>query len=505
MSMPPSTWAAGIFRRAFHKTISNVFYSRGVSTRRRRSRRPAQHISLESLEPRQMLSINTVTTTADFGAGSLRQAIIDANATAANDDIVFAASLFTNGANTITLRSGALPTIAPTSVLTHRAQAAVAAPTVSARDVFLAQSAERIVIRGTGFDPRPGRNVVAFDGGVTGKVVLATSKTLVVQFTQKPTSAGALSATVTTNGQSSAAVGVATVVATPTVTVDSASLARGSKTLTIRGTGFDPANLTNKVRLSGGATGVVTAATATTLTVSLRTLPAVGTLLKAAVTSFGGTSGAAVTVARIVRNPTVQSSTDQMALSSTTITIRGLSFDPSYKNNVVTFNLGAVGYVTSATKNTLVVKFTTPPSVGKLKAVVTSFGGSSKAVQVATVQPTTTTSYTFSLYGETDGGVYAQSFSYTGINNGYTVELISGYSSVNLYSFKTYNSNYTLATGISWSGTTTSSDYTVTMTAVTTETNVNGYFTFDATLPGIITSYNVYDGTTLIGSGDKST
>ena len=457
-----------------------------------------------------MLSINPVTTNADFGAGSLRQAIIDANATSANDDIVFAASLFTNGANIINLRSGALPTIAPTSVLTHRVQAAVASPTVSSRDVFLAQSAERLAIHGTGFDPRPGRNVVAFDGGVTGKVVLATSKTLVVQFTQKPTSAGALSATVTTNGQSGVAVGVATVVATPTVTVDSASLARGAKTLTIRGTGFDPANLTNKVRLSGGATGVVTAATATTLTVSLRTWPAAGTLLKAAVTSFSGTSGAAATVARIVRNPTVQSSTDQMALSSTTITIRGLSFDPSYKNNLVTFNLGAVGYVTSATKNTLVVKFTTPPSVGRLKAVVTSFGGSSNAVQVATVRQATSTSSSYSLSGETDGGVYAQSFSYTGINNGYTVELISGYSSVNLYSFKTYNSNDTLATGISWSGTTTSNNYSVTMTAVTTETNVNGYFTFDATLPGIITSYNVYDSTTLdsttlIGSGDKST
>ena len=81
MSMPPSTWAAAAFRRVFRKTISDVFYPRGVSTRRRRSRRPAQQISLESLEPRQMLSINTVTTTADFGAGSLRQAIIDANVT----------------------------------------------------------------------------------------------------------------------------------------------------------------------------------------------------------------------------------------------------------------------------------------------------------------------------------------------------------------------------------------------------------------------------------------
>jgi len=129
-------------------------------------------------------------------------------------------------------------------------------------------------------------------------------------------------------------------------------------------------------------------------------------------------------------------------------------------------------------------------------------GGS--ATVTATAQPTTT-SYTFNLTGMTDGGDYAQSFSYTGINNGYTVELISGYSSVNLYSFKTYNSNNTLATGISWSGTTTSNNYSVTMTATTTETNVNGYFTFDATLPGIITSYNVYDGTTLLGSGQKST
>ncbi len=58
MSLPSSNWAARAFRGAFQKTFSNVFYSRGVSTRRRRSRRPAQQISLESLEPRQMLSVN---------------------------------------------------------------------------------------------------------------------------------------------------------------------------------------------------------------------------------------------------------------------------------------------------------------------------------------------------------------------------------------------------------------------------------------------------------------
>jgi RNase P/RNase MRP subunit p29 len=391
-----------------------------------------------------------------------------------------------------------LPVVVSPPALTQRAQAVVAAPTVSSRGVLLAESAERLTIRGTGFDPRPGRNVVAFDGGVAGKVVSATRRELVVQFTQKPSAPGTLSATVTTNGRNSgAAVGVATVVEAPAVTVDTASLARSAKTLTIRGTGFDPANLTNKVRLSGGATGIVTAATATTLTVAVRNLPAAGTQLRATVTSFGGTSGAAVTVATIVRNPIVQSSTDQIPLSSRTVTIRGSGFDPNYKNSLVTFNLGAVGYVTSATKNILVIKFTSPPTAGRLNAVVTSFGGSSNAVQVATVQPATTTS-PYSLSGETDGGVYAQSFSYTGMNNGYTVELISDYPDVDLYNFTTSS------TDISWTGTTTTSTYSVTMTATTSETNVSGDFTFYATLPGIISSYKVYDGTTLLGSGKQS-
>ncbi|RLS33366.1 MAG: fibronectin type III domain-containing protein, partial [Planctomycetota bacterium] len=52
--MPSSNWAA----RAFQKTFTNVFQPRGIHARRRRRRRPVQRISLESLEPRQMLSVN---------------------------------------------------------------------------------------------------------------------------------------------------------------------------------------------------------------------------------------------------------------------------------------------------------------------------------------------------------------------------------------------------------------------------------------------------------------
>ena len=60
------------------------------------------------------MALYTVTTTADSGTGSLRQAILDANGTVANDEIVFASSIFLNGVSTIAL-GAAFPAIAATS------------------------------------------------------------------------------------------------------------------------------------------------------------------------------------------------------------------------------------------------------------------------------------------------------------------------------------------------------------------------------------------------------
>ncbi|WP_341882121.1 FG-GAP-like repeat-containing protein [Synechococcus sp. UW140] len=56
------------------------------------------------------MTLYTVTTTADTGTGSLRQAILDANATAANDEIIFDSSIFLSGVNTIAL-GAAFPAI----------------------------------------------------------------------------------------------------------------------------------------------------------------------------------------------------------------------------------------------------------------------------------------------------------------------------------------------------------------------------------------------------------
>ena len=54
MSLPSSNWFSHWVVRAF----ANAPQPDKIQTRRRRSRRPTQQISLESLEPRQMLSVN---------------------------------------------------------------------------------------------------------------------------------------------------------------------------------------------------------------------------------------------------------------------------------------------------------------------------------------------------------------------------------------------------------------------------------------------------------------
>lgn len=282
----------------------------------------------------------------------------------------------------------ALSDLVPPPAVAYHTKAVAAAPAVFSSSASLARTAERITIQGTGFNAKPAHNTVIFSGGVTGKVVSASHTQLVVEFKQKPVGVGTLSAVVTTKGQSSRdPVVVATVVKPPQVTADVASLSRSAATLTIQGNGFDPSNLTNRVSIVGSATGRVIAATATTLTVAVTNLPPAATTLKAVVKSFGGKSGEAVAVATIVRRATVTRSTRPIHRSDTTLRIEGHGFDPVAANNKVTFNRGAVGYVTSATQNMLVVQLTTPPTAGRLKATVTSFGGTNAApVQVATVQ-----------------------------------------------------------------------------------------------------------------------
>src|SRR5262249_10789960 len=143
----------------------------------------------------------------------------------------------------------------------------VAPPTVTMSTASLAINATTLTINGSGFSTTPANDSVAFNLGAVGNVTAATTTQLTVTFTTAPSSVGNLTAVVTANGGSSgAAVQVATVV--PVVTSSMANLAADATTLTINGFGFSTTAANDLVTFSGGATGTVTAATSTQLTVT---------------------------------------------------------------------------------------------------------------------------------------------------------------------------------------------------------------------------------------------
>jgi len=266
----------------------------------------------------------------------------------------------------------------------------VATPVVTVNSANRAINAPTLVITGTGFDPSlPGNNLVTFNNGAVGTVTFATSTSLTVTFSTQPTSFGSLTAQVTSFGGISISRQVATIVAAPTVNFNSAIRAINAPTLVITGTGFDPIAANNLVSFDNGAVGTVQSVNAggTSMVVAFSTQPATYGCLNAVVTSFGGISGNPVEVANLVYPPTVNPNTTVIAINAPTLVITGAGFDTVPGNNLVTFNNGAVGIVTSATFTSLTVAFVTSPNTtGGLTAVVTSFGGiSGSPVQVATI------------------------------------------------------------------------------------------------------------------------
>jgi hypothetical protein len=195
--------------------------------------------------------------------------------------------------------------------------------------------------------------------------------------------------TLTIAGQTFTVTQAAPVVVTPS----SADLAINATTLTITGSGFDattPGN--NTVTFSSGAIGAVTAATATSLTVTFSTAPTVTGSLTAIVTSNGVSSGAAVQVANVVAAPTVTANTANLPQDAQTLIIEGTGFSATPANNLVMLSTGMV-FVTDSTATQLTCSLSAPPAPGSLTATVTSNGGSSGApVQVATIfaRPTLT-------------------------------------------------------------------------------------------------------------------
>ena len=148
---------------------------------------------------------------------------------------------------------GSLTATVTTNGITSGAGIQVAAviPVVTSSTVSLPANSNTVTINGFAFDPVASRNVVVFNNGAVGTVTAATQKVLTVTFSTRPTSAGSLTAVVTTNSiVNGAAVQVANVI--PRVTSSTASLGANSATIAISGFGFSTTAASNTVVFSGG-------------------------------------------------------------------------------------------------------------------------------------------------------------------------------------------------------------------------------------------------------------
>ena len=220
-----------------------------------------------------------------------------------------------------------------------------------------------------------------------------------------------------------------TVTLSPTVTSSTASLPVTSTTMTINGTGFDTTTARDSVTFNDGVTGTVTAATGSSLTVSLTNLGSLtgGTALDASVTADGISSGSQVQVATVA--PVVTSSTANLTGNSTTMTVSGFGFDSTSGHDSVTFDHGVTGSVTGASSTTLTVSLTGLNTVSAgtaLHASVTVDGASSGSpVQVATVQaaPTSTSLTDDGPSPSVSGQGVSYSVNTTGVPDGATVYL----------------------------------------------------------------------------------
>ncbi|OYW72834.1 MAG: hypothetical protein B7Z37_23770 [Verrucomicrobia bacterium 12-59-8] len=173
-----------------------------------------------------------------------------------------------------------------------------------------------------------------------------------------------------------------TILAPPTVTLIHTPVNANATSVVVTGTNFDTTPGNNTVTfVPGTTTGTVTSATSTSLTVSVSNLK--GGFLAATVINGNGSSGLHTVIADV--KPVITSSTSNLGITATSLTINGFGFDTTAANNTVALSPSGTGSVTSATATTLTVTGVTGLTSGALNAVVTTNSQASTSTQVATV------------------------------------------------------------------------------------------------------------------------
>ena len=216
---------------------------------------------------------------------------------------------------------------------------------------------------------------MTFNDGAAGTVTSATATSLIVTFLTDPTAAGSLTAVVAVSGDGNSGfpVQVANILGPPSVTPNTNDLPNNNSTITITGFGFSPTAANDSVSFNQGTVGTVTSATATSLIVTFSTG---GSLLNAIVTVSGSGMSSSTQVATLTA-PTIDTEiTNLPANAANSVDIYGYFGDAlSTATDFVTFNLGAVGTITTLYPSFMILAFTTEPTVaGDLIATVTIGG-----------------------------------------------------------------------------------------------------------------------------------
>jgi hypothetical protein len=266
----------------------------------------------------------------------------------------------------------------------------VDAPTISIKSTAIGPGIQTLTIYGTGFDPDPAGNIVTFTtlGPPTGTCVSVSSDgtSMQVLLTSAPSGVGGLSAKVNSFGGDSNTAKVAEVTGVtpgPSVSFNATSIPVSTTTgFVIYGNYFDATFANNTVALSPSGTATVTAATATSLTMTLAGITA-GPVY-AIVTTNSITSGSPVQVATIADGPTITANTAKLAKNATILNITGTGFSPVASENTIALSPTGTALVQSSTATTLRVYLTSSIAVGSLTAIVTVNGQASSSVQVAT-------------------------------------------------------------------------------------------------------------------------
>jgi hypothetical protein len=170
-------------------------------------------------------------------------------------------------------------------------------PVISTATANLDATETTLTIDGFGFSPTATGETVIFSNGVKGKIASNSTATQLFITNLTGLVAGNLTAIVTVDGFSSLSEQIATVI--PDIFTSEADLAPTAKTLVIHGAGFSSNNHSDIVTFSGGVTGTVMSATATTLTVSDLMGLTAGPLNVITVTSNGISNTTSVEVAEV--------------------------------------------------------------------------------------------------------------------------------------------------------------------------------------------------------------